>query len=231
MTDKQYVNNGVANPPTEENLAEPKRGVNGRFLKGSPPPRGVGRKKGIPNRFSASIKGTFENVFADLQKDKKLNLHAWATANPSDFYRLANRLVEKSIDLKAEVRHGVDPETLDVFSIARRIAFVLAEAARLEQKNAPTPEPKMLTASEVEVNPRKAEVNGLDGEPVRRVAPDVSEPTIVEPGADVSPTPDESHSQPVDPDAYRSLALATENSEIAARPASPSRINVFRFRR
>jgi len=130
------IGDATGNPEPEAKPGEPIRQANGRFMKGSPPPKGVGRKKGIANRFNRTIKMTFESVFADMQKDKKLNLYAWAAENPSDFYRLANKLVEKSIDIKADVKHGVDPASLDLLDIARRMAFVLLEARRLRGKDA-----------------------------------------------------------------------------------------------
>ena len=154
-------------PATEANAGEPIRSANGRFQKGSPPPKGVGRKKGSVNRFTRTIKDTFEEVFKDLQKTSKLNLLAWAKENPSDFYKLANRLIEKSIDLKAEVRHidAITPQGL--LEGARRIAFVLAKAARLAGE---APAPMKLLPHEVS-EPKEVEV----AVEVLPVAPD-SEP-------------------------------------------------------
>ena len=57
-----------------------------------------GRKKGTPNK-AASIRAAFEQAFAALQKDEKKphHLRAWAEANPTEFYKLAARLIPTEI--------------------------------------------------------------------------------------------------------------------------------------
>ncbi len=57
-----------------------------------------GRKKGTLNK-AASIRAAFEQAFVALQKDKKKphHLQAWAEANPTEFYKLAARLIPTEI--------------------------------------------------------------------------------------------------------------------------------------
>ena len=52
-----------------------------------------GRQKGTPNKFTKSIKQSFEDAFHELQNDKYANLVTWARANPDQYYKLAARLV------------------------------------------------------------------------------------------------------------------------------------------
>ena len=52
-----------------------------------------GRVAGTPNKFTQTVKEVFSNVFNELQNDSKVNLKAWAKANPTDFYRLSIKLM------------------------------------------------------------------------------------------------------------------------------------------
>jgi hypothetical protein len=52
-----------------------------------------GRQKGTPNKVTASVKEVFANVFHSLQDDEQNCLAAWAKKNPTDFYKLASKLI------------------------------------------------------------------------------------------------------------------------------------------
>ena len=56
-----------------------------------------GRVKGQTNKFTRSIKQVFEDVFNELQKDKRVCLSAWAKTNPTDYYKLISRLLPNAI--------------------------------------------------------------------------------------------------------------------------------------
>lgn len=80
-------------------------GTNGRFQPGQPK-RG-GRKPGTPNKVTQTVKQAFEAAFADLQPDSANPAHLvnWAKANPSDFYRIASKLIPEQVsgDLNLQV--------------------------------------------------------------------------------------------------------------------------------
>jgi len=57
-----------------------------------------GRVAGTPNKFTQTVKEVFSNVFNELQNDSKVNLKAWAKANPGDFYRLSIKLMPLEVD-------------------------------------------------------------------------------------------------------------------------------------
>jgi hypothetical protein len=61
---------------------------NGRFITGNP-----GRPKGAVNKTTSIVKEVFADVFASLQEDKTANLRAWAKKNPTEFYKLASKLI------------------------------------------------------------------------------------------------------------------------------------------
>lgn len=62
---------------------------------------GAGRPKGSKNKVSKTIKAAFERAFTTLQRDPKARLAVWARANPTDFYKLASKLIPQEV--KSEV--------------------------------------------------------------------------------------------------------------------------------
>lgn len=58
---------------------------------------GAGRKPGAQNRVTRTIKNTIESVFIKLQRDPTVNLRAWAKSNPTEFYKLAARLIPQEV--------------------------------------------------------------------------------------------------------------------------------------
>lgn len=69
---------------------------------------GSGRKPGTQNRVTRTIKSAIERAFTTLQRDPKAKLTAWARQNPTEFYKLAARL------LPQEVRSQVQFANCDV---------------------------------------------------------------------------------------------------------------------
>jgi hypothetical protein len=61
-----------------------------------------GRGKGTPNKTTKMVKEVFATVFDEIQEDKKANLKSWAKENPTEFYKLASKLIP--------VQVGGDPE-------------------------------------------------------------------------------------------------------------------------
>lgn len=59
-----------------------------RFREGNP-----GKPKGAVNKSTRIVKEHFANVFNNLQGDKKANLEVWAKENPTEFYKLASKLI------------------------------------------------------------------------------------------------------------------------------------------
>lgn len=66
-----------------------------RYQKGHGPTGG--RKKGVPNKLTKTVKETVLAVFNDLQADPKANLLSWAKNNPKDFYLIASKLIPTEI--------------------------------------------------------------------------------------------------------------------------------------
>ena len=61
-----------------------------------------GRVAGTPNKLTKSVKEFFVAAFEDLQEDSDNNLIEWAKNNPSDFYKIAIKLIPTSIEAKIE---------------------------------------------------------------------------------------------------------------------------------
>lgn len=56
-------------------------------------PGSGGRPKGTTNHLTKTVKETVLAVFTALQKDKKANLKAWAKQEPTEFYKIAAKLI------------------------------------------------------------------------------------------------------------------------------------------
>ena len=65
----------------------------GQFKKGE----AKGRPKGAVNHLTRTVRETVLNVFNQLQKDKVANLKAWAKAEPTEFYKIASKLIPTEI--------------------------------------------------------------------------------------------------------------------------------------
>lgn len=63
-----------------------------------PPNAGKGRVKGVPNKFTSSVKEAVKAAFDQIQGDPAANLVTWAKANPTEFYRLAAKLIPAAVD-------------------------------------------------------------------------------------------------------------------------------------
>jgi hypothetical protein len=68
---------------------------------------GSGRKAGVPNKVTATVKSVFEQTFKDMQKDPKQPhaLGQWAKTEPAEFYKLAAKLIPQ--DIKANLTGNV----------------------------------------------------------------------------------------------------------------------------
>lgn len=75
-----------------------------------PPNAGKGRKKGVLNRVTRSVRQAFEAVFLDCQSDPKhpSNLANFARAHPKEFVAACSRLIPTEI--KADVAHRIVPD-------------------------------------------------------------------------------------------------------------------------
>lgn len=62
-----------------------------------------GRAKGIPNKITKTVKETVLAVFNDLQEDPKANLLSWGKDNPTDFYKIAAKLIPTELNASVEV--------------------------------------------------------------------------------------------------------------------------------
>lgn len=68
-----------------------------------------GRKKGTPNKFTASVKAAFEEAFDRMGGVEALV--SWAQSEPTEFYKLYSKL------LPAEVRNSVNANVDGTISI------------------------------------------------------------------------------------------------------------------
>ena len=58
---------------------------------------GGGSRKGSPNKLTKSVKEAFELAFNQLQGNDDAKLEVWAAKNPTEFYKLAAKLIPTSL--------------------------------------------------------------------------------------------------------------------------------------
>ncbi len=62
-----------------------------------------GREKGTLNTNTKQVKDVLANVFSELQDDKTCNLLAWGKENPTEFYKLAAKLIPTQMQHSGEM--------------------------------------------------------------------------------------------------------------------------------
>lgn len=67
-------------------------GREGQFTKGN-----SGKPKGTPNKLTKTVKETILGAFNDLQEDPRANIFSWAKDNPTEFYKIASKLIPTEI--------------------------------------------------------------------------------------------------------------------------------------
>ena len=80
----------------------------GSFKKGE-----GGRPKGAVNQTTKLVKETFAEVFSNLQSHPTANLQSWAVDEPTEFYKLASKLIpaQMSVDVTSFNLMTLDPLT------------------------------------------------------------------------------------------------------------------------
>lgn len=60
-------------------------------------PGHTGRPQGTKNKLTRTVKETVLAVFNELQEDPKVKLSAWAKEEPTEFYRIAAKLIPTEV--------------------------------------------------------------------------------------------------------------------------------------
>lgn len=65
-----------------------------------------GREKGSQNKLTKTFKELLTDTIVKLQSDKHHNLEVWAKENPTEFYKIAAKLIPTEIkaNVEAEVK-------------------------------------------------------------------------------------------------------------------------------
>lgn len=74
-----------------------------------------GRPKGATNKTTKLVKETFAEVFNELQSDPEAKLSEWGKKNPTEFYKLASKLIP--------VQVAGDPENPLTFTLKDALGF------------------------------------------------------------------------------------------------------------
>lgn len=69
-----------------------------------------GRQAGTPNKITKTVKETVLAAFNELQQDPKVNILAWAKQEPTEFYKIAAKLIPQDLNAKVE---NIKPVIID----------------------------------------------------------------------------------------------------------------------
>lgn len=61
-----------------------------------------GRTKGTPNQLTKTVKERVLEVFNELQEDPVANMLTWGKSEPTEFYKIAAKLIPAEITAKVE---------------------------------------------------------------------------------------------------------------------------------
>lgn len=67
------------------------------FEKGNP-----GKPKGAKNKLTITVRERVLDVFQELQSDPKANMVAWAKQEPTEFYKIAAKLIPMDLTTNGE---------------------------------------------------------------------------------------------------------------------------------
>jgi hypothetical protein len=70
------------------------------FKKGQP--KLGGRTEGTQNKLTKTVKERVLEVFNELQEDPQSNLLSWAKEEPTEFYKIAAKLIPADINAKVD---------------------------------------------------------------------------------------------------------------------------------
>lgn len=106
------------------------------FKKGDPRPPNSGRRKGSKNRVNLAFKDCVVNVLR--RGGGEAWLLRWAKRNPTEFFKIAARLIPQELLAKVDHTHTADEGTrklLDALNPEqlRAVAAVLAQAGRVAE--------------------------------------------------------------------------------------------------
>ncbi len=68
-----------------------------------------GRPQGAVNKTTKLVKEVFADAFATLQEDDAVKLAVWGKENPTEFYKLASKLIPTQMDIAANINLSDEP--------------------------------------------------------------------------------------------------------------------------
>lgn len=74
------------------------------FEKGNP-----GKPKGAICKTTRLVKDVFAEVFSDLQNDPNVKLSEWAKKEPTEFYKLASKLIPTQVNANINASLSDEP--------------------------------------------------------------------------------------------------------------------------
>lgn len=77
---------------------------------------GKGRPKGVKNKTTLAMKEAISSVYADLQADAggdHAHFKGWAQLNPTEFYKIAARLIPQDVNANVNANVGLLPGRID----------------------------------------------------------------------------------------------------------------------
>lgn len=91
-----------------------------------------GRKKGTPNKLTACVREAFQEAFNAIQGNQDQNLIQWGLRNPTEFYKLASKLIPIATELTG--KDGAPIKIMDDTQAAAKLAAILNAAQARKEK-------------------------------------------------------------------------------------------------
>lgn len=68
-----------------------------------------GKPKGAVNKTTKLVKEVFAEAFNTLQNDPTVKLSVWGKQNPTEFYKLASKLIPTQMNIDANIALSDEP--------------------------------------------------------------------------------------------------------------------------
>lgn len=93
----------------------------------------AGKPKGAVAKLTRTFKDLVTNAIEALQEDPKANIIAWAKENPTDFYKIASRLIPSEVNATIDQKELRDWEVEPVKTIDTSMPIIYVDPINTDE--------------------------------------------------------------------------------------------------